>query len=386
MKLKLLFISLFCVSLLFAASSSEIRQDLNQLMTKINQINSVLNQKQNQRQVLTQALNDSEYAIGDSTKLLGKLQHKRALSIKELTEIDQIMPKIIGATDRAESNVKDSAVQVYKQLLALQSKDSASIFSTTNSLESKRKKTYLINILLSEQKKYQELSAKLDQIKGLSMKIEAELDRLDLELGTTSKRQARLQHDRERKQQQAEQLLQQITRDKQRLETLKQQQAQLNKLLGQLTAVQSKQKALLSARNQSVKNAYIEDNSAFFSRKLNKPVDGIVIVAFSETRSGLPSNGILFKADKGSIYAVSHGKVLYTDKLPGFGQMIVIDHGDKYVSIYGGVLPTIKKNQVVKVGQVIANAGSVNNQPMGGVYFELRHLGNPVDPTKLIKK
>ena len=389
-KLKLLCVSIFCVSLLFAVSSSEINQNLSQLVTKINQINNGLNKKQNQQQVLSQAIDDSNSAIGDSAQLLNQLQHKRELNLQELGEIERVMPQVIDATARAESNVKASALRVYQQLLALQSKDSASIFSTASNLDRQRKKRYLVNILVAEQKKYQELAAKLNQVKELSVKIETELERLDKELGTTSKRQERLQQDKQTKQQQVQQLQQQIEKDKQQLATLKQQQAQLNKLMQQLIAAQDKQKLEQAQKGKlinpgSVINEYAEDNSAFFGRKLSKPVDGSVLITFGAMKNGLPSNGILFKADNSSVYAVSGGKVLYADKLPGFGQMIVVDHGDKYVSIYGGVLAAVKKNQTVNVGQVIANSGNKDNQPMGGVYFELRHLGNPVNPTKLLK-
>ena len=383
-------LSLACANLLFAVSSSEISQNLNQLMTKINQINNSLNQKQNQQQMLSKAIGDSGSAIDDSTLLLNQLKQKRAITIQELDEIDRVMPQIISATALSESNVKASTIRVYQQLLALQSKDSASIFSSSNNLDKQRKKRYLISILVVEQKKYQELSSKLNQLKELSAKIEEELNRLDSELGTTAKRQEQLRQDRKLKQQQAQQLQQQILQDKQQLATLQQQQAQLNKLLQQLIAAQAKQKAeqIKGKRiNPSmIKNEYTEDNSAFFSRKLSKPVDkGTVLVAFGAMRKGLPSNGVLLKANNSSVFAVSNGKVLYADKLPGFGQMLVINHGDNYVAIYGGILPIVKKDQTVNMGQIIATSGNNTNQPMGGVYFELRHLGNPVNPTKLVK-
>ena len=383
-------LSLACANLLFAVSSSEISQNLNQLMAKINQINNSLNQKQNQQQMLSKAIGDSGSAIDDSTLLLNQLKQKRAITIQELDEIDRVMPQIISATALSESNVKASTIRVYQQLLALQSKDSASIFSSSNNLDKQRKKRYLISILVVEQKKYQELSSKLNQLKELSAKIEEELSRLDSELGTTAKRQEQLRQDRKLKQQQAQQLQQQILQDKQQLATLQQQQAQLNKLLQQLIAAQAKQKAeqIKGKRiNPSmIKNEYTEDNSAFFSRKLSKPVDkGTVLIAFGAMRKGLPSNGVLLKANNSSVFSVSNGKVLYADKLPGFGQMLVINHGDNYVAIYGGILPIVKKDQTVNMGQIIATSGDNTNQPMGGVYFELRHLGNPVNPTKLVK-
>ncbi len=128
----------------------------------------------------------------------------------------------------------------------------------------------------------------------------------------------------------------------------------------------------------------VEDNSPFMSRKLARPVSGSIAVGFGQMRDSVKNNGVLVHAnDNTPIYSVSRGTVLFSGELPGFGQIIVIDNGDNYTSVYSGVLSKTTKGAAVTAGQLIANSGTESNQPMGGIYFELRRLGKPVNPSKL---
>ena len=128
----------------------------------------------------------------------------------------------------------------------------------------------------------------------------------------------------------------------------------------------------------------IEDNSPFMSRKLSRPVAGNISVGFGQMRDSVRNNGVLVNpADNTPVYSVSRGVVLFSGSLPGFGQIIVVDNGDNYTSVYSGVLSKVAKGSSVSAGQQIATSGTASNQPMDGVYFELRHLGKPVNPSKL---
>lgn len=128
----------------------------------------------------------------------------------------------------------------------------------------------------------------------------------------------------------------------------------------------------------------IEDDSPFMSRKLSKPISGTITVGFGQMRDSVRNNGVLVNpADNTPVYSVSRGVVLFSGSLPGFGQIIVVDNGDNYTSVYSGVLSKVAKGSSVSAGQQIATSGTPSNQPMDGVYFELRHLGKPVNPSKL---
>ena len=131
-------------------------------------------------------------------------------------------------------------------------------------------------------------------------------------------------------------------------------------------------------------DASIEDNSPFMARKLSKPIAGNITVGFGQMRDSVRNNGVLVSpAENTPVYSVSRGVVLFSGSLPGFGQIIVVDNGDNYTSVYSGVISKVAKGNSLAAGQQIASSGNADNQPMGGVYFELRHLGKPVNPSKL---
>ena len=113
------------------------------------------------------------------------------------------------------------------------------------------------------------------------------------------------------------------------------------------------------------------------------PVTGKVAIRFGATDdSGRRSSGILVSAKTGTpVHAVSHGRVAFADWLRGYGLMIIVDHGDGYLSLYGCNETLLKDvGDWVGAGETIASSGESGGQKTPGVYFELRAKGQPVDP------
>lgn len=383
MKLKFFVLFCFISSAVFAVSSEDVNDDMVSLVAKINKITDDLNSKQQYESSLNQIIKDSNSAIKQSNAILNKLQKKRDLDLDQLDEIADIIPQINQATESAEGNVRFTITKIYQQLRELQSTSSGSIFNANNSLQNDRKKQYIIALLKAEVVKYQNLQAKIEELNVLNKKINDELNRLDKELGTTTEHKAVLIATQKSKLIEAQKVRSQINLEQKNLTSLKDQYTELNKLLKQLAATEQQ----ASDEGHTLKTGKVdysyEDNSPFLYRKLSKPVDGTVQVGFGELHGDVPNKGILFKATNSNIYSISVGEVLYVGTLPGFGQMVVVDHGDNYVSIYAGILPRVIKGQHLVSGQVIGDSGYKANQPMGGVYFELRHFGKPVNPSKL---
>lgn len=128
------------------------------------------------------------------------------------------------------------------------------------------------------------------------------------------------------------------------------------------------------------------DTAPFASRKgeLLLPVTGNVTDRFGSSRStgSIRWNGVFIEAAAGEpVHAVHYGRVVFSDWLRGFGLLLIINHGEGYMSLYG-------HNQVlyretgdwVKAGEVIATVGNSGGQNRSGVYFEIRHAGKPTDP------
>ncbi len=94
--------------------------------------------------------------------------------------------------------------------------------------------------------------------------------------------------------------------------------------------------------------------------------------------------GLFIKAGPGSeIKAIAGGRVVFAEWMRGFGNLLIVDHGDAYLSIYGNNDSLLKQvGQSVKGGETIATVGNSGGNPDSGLYFELRHQGQPIDPMK----
>lgn len=107
----------------------------------------------------------------------------------------------------------------------------------------------------------------------------------------------------------------------------------------------------------------------------------------SETIAQVPGRRGIFiaAADGAQVRATAGGTVVFANWLRGFGNMVIVDHGDDYLSIYGNNQTLLKQvGEPVRSGEVIANAGSTGGQPQSGLYFELRYRGEPIDPRQWV--
>ena len=133
------------------------------------------------------------------------------------------------------------------------------------------------------------------------------------------------------------------------------------------------------------------DGSEFSRLKgaLRLPVKGELIARFGSKRGDGPSwKGLFIKATEGAeIKAIAAGRVVFAEWLRGFGNMIIIDHGGQYLSIYGNNQAVLKHaGDAVKAGDTIASAGNSGGNEESGLYFELRHQGRVFDPLSWVGK
>lgn len=118
-------------------------------------------------------------------------------------------------------------------------------------------------------------------------------------------------------------------------------------------------------------------------KKLSWPVAGRITTNFGGTLVGnLRSDGIEIDADRGAnVRAIHEGKVAYADWHPAFGLVIILDHGNGYLSIYGNNEQLFReKDAQVKAGDTIATVGDSGGRKRPGLHFEIRRAGKPVDP------
>jgi septal ring factor EnvC (AmiA/AmiB activator) len=122
--------------------------------------------------------------------------------------------------------------------------------------------------------------------------------------------------------------------------------------------------------------------------KVPWPLRGRIVERFGgNTGGGQASQGVLIAAKGGSdVHAVSHGRVVFADWLRGYGLLMIVDHGDGYLSLYGYNETLLKDvGDWVDAGTIVATSGDSGGRPTPGLYFELRYKGKAVDPSVWLK-
>jgi septal ring factor EnvC (AmiA/AmiB activator) len=118
--------------------------------------------------------------------------------------------------------------------------------------------------------------------------------------------------------------------------------------------------------------------------KLDWPAPGILLSDYGQSRAGgsLKWNGVLVAASRGTeVRAVYHGRIAYADWLPGMGLLLVIEHGDGYMSLYGHNEVIYKQlGEWVQPGDIIASAGDTGGKAQSALYFEIRNGTRPENP------
>ena len=125
-------------------------------------------------------------------------------------------------------------------------------------------------------------------------------------------------------------------------------------------------------------------NFAALKGKLRLPVRGDVTNRFGANRedSGISWKGLFIKANEGAeVKSVAGGRVVFADWLRGFGNLIIVDHGSGYMSLYGNNQAILKQaGDTVRGGDAIAYVGNSGGNQTNGVYYELRRQSRPFDP------
>ena len=173
-------------------------------------------------------------------------------------------------------------------------------------------------------------------------------------------------------------LRQKIDTESREVERLAAQEKDLSRLIAELTSILS---------DYPITS---EDPFRAHKGRLTWPVAGTLLHDFGQPRVGdsLKWNGVVMAAPRGSeVRAVYHGRVAFADWLAGLGLLVIVDHGDGYMTLYG-YNETILKDagDWVAPGDVIATVGNSGGQPQSALYFEVRSGTQPVDPADWVTR
>jgi len=143
-------------------------------------------------------------------------------------------------------------------------------------------------------------------------------------------------------------------------------------------------------RTEAVPSSRNDDSPfAALRGKLALPVRGELGSRFGSPRmdGGVTWKGLFIAAKSGEdVRAVADGRVVYADWLRGFGNLMIVDHGDSYMTLYANTEALLKQvGDIIRGGETVATVGNSGGNPESGLYFEMRHQSRPFDPLPWVK-
>lgn len=187
------------------------------------------------------------------------------------------------------------------------------------------------------------------------------------------------------------QFAQQLKQQRHEIGRLQRDENRLSQLVAKLSKILTRQKGKGIFSNDKLPDNRF-DGKPFeqLKGKLTLPVMGEVVNKFGSARpdSTVLWRGLLLRAASGQpVKSVAAGRVVFADWLRGFGNLLIIDHGKGYMSLYGNNETLYKQvGDILRGGDTVAAVGNSGGNENSGVYFELRHRGVPLDPINWIAR
>jgi murein hydrolase activator len=257
---------------------------------------------------------------------------------------------------------------------------------------------FMRSILENDKRIFVEYNQKIDQLK--SLKTSLERDALKKERIMTGIEQKKREIEEEKSKKAA--YLGKVRQDRKSYESsLKELQANASRLQAMITRLDALSRRKLSARHgkpgarlKPLAELPPVPDRGFASQKgrMNLPVRGEIIESYGkhkhpEFNSFTFSKGLSISASAGAdIKAIYEGTVIFADYFKGFGNMIIVDHGGGYFSLYAHASRLAKKvGAEVARHESIGAVGDVDSSKGNMLYFEIRHQGKPVDPAGWVR-
>lgn len=336
---------------------------LNQLKIKINNLEQKLNKSYNKQKLLTEELTKTNKQINYYLIKSEKIEQNITLqenSINQLTlEIDELTKKL----NLMQENLT-------KYLLAKYKTDKKESLKWLLNQENIHKidgiLTYYEYLIAANKKLIGELKITKNSLDFKKIEINKELNKLNHLKKQWQTNLITLNNDKKYHATLIKKLNNDITKKQKDLEVYRQNQANLTKLISQLT-----KKSVLQTRNPLTS----------MKKKLTSPVQ----VTKNQIQNF--NQGVIFYAPEGtSVHAISPGKVVFSNWLNGYGLLLIIDHGWGFMSLYANNSALFKHiGDSIRSGEKIAKIGHSGVFPKNGLYFEIRHHGKAIPPLEWLQ-
>lgn len=357
-------------------------EDLKAVRERIEQLEKEISQKEQTRQIAARAVKSSDQEIIGARHKLKELQGKLKTLQTQLLELEQ--QRVSLHATLAEQRALLAAL-VHQQYLRGAPESLQLVFTGRDAGELARNLHYFSYISKSRGKVIGDLRESLAQLDGLAAQTQEKSKELEALHDAAEKERKRLEKERLAREGLLAKVATDIQKQKQEIETLKKDEQRLASLVTHLARELARKSRDMKKFNLKAPEPVGEVAFSKLKGKLRLPVIGELMNRFGSPRAdtGLSWKGLVIATQNGeAVKAIASGEVAYADALRGFGKLLILDHGEGYMSLYGYNQSLARKvGDKVDAGDKIALTGS-GAAGESGLYFELRIQGKPVDPMK----
>ena len=378
---------------LLSGETDDAKSNLNKIQKQINLIDKKIKENSKVKKGLNRSLKKHEKEISATKKEIFKVKKKQKSNKKKLATLNKKLKKLEKELFKRRQLQNEILYQSYIKpkpgylqlfieginpnevsrqinyigyLTKAQNDNILKIDETRKNIRATKKSTKKILKNVTQLRKKKEKNAKKLEKKKKEKKLT--LNKISKKLKSQKSKKLKLQQDEKKLSSLVKNLMLKLKAQEKRRKTEKKDI--------------KKEKKVIDERAYKV-------NFAKLKKKLKLPVKGKVIYKYNAKRSdtGTRWKGLFIKAKEGSnVKSVASGQVVFSDWLRGFGNIIIIDHGKSYMSLYGNNDSLLKrKGEFIKGGEVIALSGNSGGNKYNGLYYELRHNGKPFNPLKWTK-
>lgn len=380
----LLFYYAFCLlsSVFCCAAHASRQEELENLRTRIAAVQRDMDQTSESRAEAADALRESERTISNSNRKLAELALQQHAADQKLGKLQEQQHKLIASMAGQQTLL---GKLLYQQYLGGKQEYLKLLLNNQDPNQVARNLQYYQYIARSRSiwiATLRENLATLDAITISTREQRAELASLRAEQAAQKRTLVKEQNARKRM---LVRISHQLRQQRREINRLHRDENRLSQLIDKLT------KMLAQPRSKSLfHNDDLPDNSFDgnpfdqLKGKLILPVKGVVTNRFGTPRpdSTVQWKGLFLKTSSGqAVKAIAAGQVVFADWLRGFGNLLIIDHGNGYMSLYGNNETLYKQvGDILRGGDTIATVGNSGGNEDFGLYFELRHQSKPLDP------
>lgn len=368
--------------------STERQQELGVLRERIEQLKREVEQAANERNEAADALQDSERNISSVQRSLRELDFKTRTLQREQQRLARRVELAQAQIEEQQERMAILVRQRYRQggndvaRLMLGGENPASVA---------RQLGYAGYVARARADLIARHEQGLQQLRSLQQKVVDNRKRLAQVRDSQVAEKTQLERERTSRQAVLARLSEQIRKQRKEINVLVRDEQRLSRLVQRLAELKAQRERAAARKREPgqrvdrvVDSRLADLDFTKLRGRLALPLAGELLARFGSPRDGGGPvwKGLFIQADTGqSVRSVGSGQVVFADWLRGFGNLIIVDHGEAYLSLYSNNESLYKQpGDAVRAGDVIASVGNTGGHENPGLYFELRHKGKPFDP------